>query len=132
MRDRAILMLFIGYGLRAGEVGGLQLDDLDWENGTAPGPLPQNPAEPICGRCSVGVGYAILRYVREARPSGFGRRLFFTTHAPDPAARPKNPRARWSATAWRASTSSPAGAVHSRPCGMPRLSICWIRACRRR
>ena len=31
-RDRAILMLFIAYGLRAGEVGGLRLDDLDWEN----------------------------------------------------------------------------------------------------
>jgi integrase/recombinase XerD len=31
-RDRAILMLFIGYGLRTGEVGGLTLDDLDWEN----------------------------------------------------------------------------------------------------
>ena len=33
-RDRAILMLFIAYGLRAGEVGGLRLDDLDWENET--------------------------------------------------------------------------------------------------
>ena len=31
-RDRAILMLFVAYGLRAGEVGGLRLDDLDWEN----------------------------------------------------------------------------------------------------
>ena len=29
-RDRAILMLLIVYGLRAGEVRGLQLDDLDW------------------------------------------------------------------------------------------------------
>jgi integrase/recombinase XerD len=29
-RDRAILMLFIAYGLRAGEVGGLRLDDLVW------------------------------------------------------------------------------------------------------
>ena len=33
-RDRAILMLLIVYGLRAGEVRGLQLDDLDWENET--------------------------------------------------------------------------------------------------
>lgn len=31
-RDRAILMLFAAYGLRAGEVRGLQLDDIDWEN----------------------------------------------------------------------------------------------------
>ena len=33
-RDRAILMLLIVYGLRAGEVRTLQLDDLDWENET--------------------------------------------------------------------------------------------------
>ena len=33
-RDRAILMLFVAYGLRASEVTGLQLDDLDWENET--------------------------------------------------------------------------------------------------
>ena len=33
-RDRAILMLLIVYGLRAGEVRTLQLGDLDWENET--------------------------------------------------------------------------------------------------
>ena len=33
-RDRAILMLCAAYGLRSGEVRGLQLDDLDWENET--------------------------------------------------------------------------------------------------
>ena len=33
-RDRAILMLFATYGLRSGEVAGLQLDDLDWEEET--------------------------------------------------------------------------------------------------
>ena len=33
-RDRAILMLFAAYGLRAGEVRILQLDDLDWEEET--------------------------------------------------------------------------------------------------
>ncbi|WP_442580315.1 tyrosine-type recombinase/integrase [Mesorhizobium sp. ASY16-5R] len=80
-RDRAILMLFVTYGLRAGEVAGLRLDDLDWEN------------EVIRVRCSKPgrthiwplsheVGHAILRYIREARPSGFGRSLFFTAHAP--------------------------------------------------
>jgi site-specific recombinase XerD len=80
-RDRAILMLFIAYGLRAGEVGGLQLDDIDWEN------------ETLRVRCfktgrthfyplSRGIGQAILHYIREVRPSGFGRALFFTLQAP--------------------------------------------------
>src|SRR5208337_4249132 len=67
-RDRAILMLFISYGLRAGEVGGLRLDDLDRDNeglrvrGPKPGRTHTYPL-------SRGVGEAILRYIREVRPS---------------------------------------------------------------
>ncbi len=80
-RDRAILMLFIGYGLRAGEVGGLQLDDLDWENAMLRVRCPK-PGRTHLWPLSQGVGHAILRYVRDVRPSGFGRSLFFTTHAP--------------------------------------------------
>jgi integrase/recombinase XerD len=53
-RDRAILMLFVGYGLRTGEVGGLRLDDLDWEKRHAPGPLPETgpcpSLAPVAGR----------------------------------------------------------------------------------
>jgi integrase/recombinase XerD len=80
-RDRAILMLFIGYGLRAGEIAGLQLDDLDWENAILRVRCPK-PGRTHLWPLSEGVGHAILRYVREARPSGFERRLFFTMHAP--------------------------------------------------
>ena len=80
-RDRAILMLFIGYGLRTGEVGGLRLDDLDWENAMLRVRCPK-PGRTDLWPLSQGVGHAILRYIREARPSGFGRNLFFTTHAP--------------------------------------------------
>jgi integrase/recombinase XerD len=80
-RDRAILMLFIAYGLRAGEVGGLRLDDLDWENER----LRVRCSKP--GRTHVyplsrGVGDAVLPYLREVRPSGFGRALFFTMRSP--------------------------------------------------
>lgn len=80
-RDRAILMLFIGYGLRTGEVGGLRLDDLDWENAMLRVRCPK-PGRTHLWPLSQGVGHAILRYIREARPSGFGRSLFFTTRAP--------------------------------------------------
>ncbi|MCH2396379.1 MULTISPECIES: tyrosine-type recombinase/integrase [Alphaproteobacteria] len=78
---RAILMLFIGYGLRTGEVGGLRLDDLDWENAMLRVRCPK-PGRTHLWPLSQGVGHAILRYIREARPSGFGRSLFFTTLAP--------------------------------------------------
>ena len=80
-RDRAILMLFIAYGLRAGEVGGLRLDDLDWENEMLQVRCPK-PGRTHTYSLSRGVGDAILRYIREVRPSGFGRTLFFTMCAP--------------------------------------------------
>ena len=90
-RDRAILMLLIAYGLRAGEVGGLRLDDLDWENGMLRVRCPK-PGRTHLWPLSQEVGHAILRYIREARPSGFGRSLFFTIARADPAAWQKNPR----------------------------------------
>lgn len=80
-RDRAILMLLIVYGLRAGEIRGLQLDDLDWENGMLRVRCPK-PGRTHLWPLSHEVGHAILRYIREARPLGFGRSLFFTAHAP--------------------------------------------------
>jgi len=80
-RDRAILMLFIAYGLRAGEVRRLQLDDFDWENELL------RVHRPKSGRTqfyplSQSVGQAVIRYIRDVRPSGFGRSLFFTLIAP--------------------------------------------------
>jgi len=80
-RDRAILMLFIAYGLRAGEVGGLRLDDFDWENEMLRVRCPK-PGRTHSYPLSRAVGDAILRYMREVRPSGFGRALFFTMCAP--------------------------------------------------
>ena len=80
-RDRAILMLFVAYGLRAGEVGGLRLDDLDWEGEILRVRCPK-PGRVHSWPLSHEVGHAILRYIREARPSGFGRVLFFTSRAP--------------------------------------------------
>jgi len=80
-RDRAILMLFIAYGLRAGEVSGLRLDDLSWENEILRVRCPK-PSRTHTYPLSRGVGDAILRYIREVRPSGLGRALFFTMRAP--------------------------------------------------
>jgi len=80
-RDCAIVMLFVTYGLRAGEVVGLTLDDLDWENGMLRVRCPK-PGRTHLWPLSHEVGHAILRYIQEARPTGFGRSLFFTSHAP--------------------------------------------------
>ena len=80
-RDRAILMLLVTYGLRAGEVAGLRLEDLDWENEILRVRCPK-PGRTHVWPLSPDVGNAILLYIREARPTGLGRSLFFTSHAP--------------------------------------------------
>ena len=80
-RDRAILMLFVAYGLRAGEVGGLQLDDLDWEEETLRVRCPK-PGRTCLYPLSRGVGQAILRYIIEVRPPRAERSLFLTLRAP--------------------------------------------------
>ncbi|MDE0713356.1 MAG: tyrosine-type recombinase/integrase [Gammaproteobacteria bacterium] len=81
VRSRAVVMLLVTYGLRAGEVAGLRLDDLDWKNETL------RVRRPKSGRTdryplSRGVGQAILRYLREVRPSCPERALFLTLSAP--------------------------------------------------
>jgi len=80
-RDRAILMLLIVYGLRAGEVRTLQLDDLDWENETL------RVHRPKTGRTDLfplsrAVGQAIIRYLVDVRPRRPERALFLTLSAP--------------------------------------------------
>ncbi len=80
-RDRAILMLLVAYGLRSGEVRGLQLHDIDWENEIVRVRRPK-PGRTHFYPLSTGVGQAILRYILEVRPRRSERTLFFTLHAP--------------------------------------------------
>ena len=80
-RDRAILMLLTGYGLRAGEVSSLQLDDLNWEEEML------RVRRSKSGRTDLyplsrGVGHAILRYLLDVRSSRPERSLFLTIRAP--------------------------------------------------
>jgi len=81
IRDRAILMLLITYGLRAGEVCGLQLDDLNWKQEMLRVRCPK-PGRTHLYPLSQHVGQAVLHYLREVRPSQPERRLFLTLRAP--------------------------------------------------
>ena len=81
VRDRAILMVLIAYGLRSGEVAGLRLEDLNWERERLQVRCPK-PGRTHHYPLSRGVGQAILRYLRELRPRRPGRALFFTLNAP--------------------------------------------------
>jgi len=80
-RDHAMLLLLARLGLRAGEVAGLQIEDIDWENaqitvrskkgdGWTRMPLPAD------------VGKAIARYLRYDRPSPPWHNVFVCIHAP--------------------------------------------------
>ena len=80
-RDRAILMIFTSYALRATEVARLQLNDFDWEQETL------RVRSSKAGRThlyplSPSVGQVVLRYIREVRPVRPERTLFLRLVAP--------------------------------------------------
>ena len=81
LRDYAILQLLATYGLRAGEITRLRLDDIDWR------------AEALCIRHSKTrahsllplmepVGEALIDYLRHGRPRTDAREIFIRSRAP--------------------------------------------------
>lgn len=81
IRDCAILMLLSRYGLRAGEIVALRLDDIDWRrevirvHHAKTGSTSYLPLLPE-------VGNAILKYLQKARPKTSFRQIFIRNHAP--------------------------------------------------
>ena len=79
-RDRAVLLLLVRLGLRAGDIVHLRHTDIDWEHGavhvTGKGrrqsvlPLPQD------------VGDAILSYLKHGRPDVVDEHVFLRVNAP--------------------------------------------------
>ncbi|PYX86729.1 MAG: integrase, partial [Acidobacteria bacterium] len=79
-RDYAILLLLARLGLRAGEVFGLQLEDINWRAGEilirGKGMLHDRMPLPA------DVGEALASYLRQDRPACPTRRVFVCTRAP--------------------------------------------------
>ncbi|MEO5610317.1 MAG: tyrosine-type recombinase/integrase [Ornithinibacter sp.] len=77
-RDRAVVMILVRLGLRAGEVARLNLDDIDWANGalkvTGKG---REHTLPI----PVDVGQALAAWLR-LRPAALDRAVFVRMRAP--------------------------------------------------
>jgi integrase len=78
-RNYAILLLLARLGLRAGEVVGLNLEDIDWENTRIT----------VCGKgkwaqlpLPADVARAIAHYLRRDRPHCSCRRVFIRDYAP--------------------------------------------------
>jgi len=79
-RDYAALLLMVAYGMGAGEVLGLRLDDVDWRDATLRVVRPKTGVEillPLLGP----VGHALGTYLRTARQRHPSRREIFLVAA---------------------------------------------------
>lgn len=82
IRARAILMLLTVYGLRAGEICKLQLDDFDWKNETIKITRSKN-FKPQILPLSKTVGDCILDYLKKVRFNNCpNREIFLTMQSP--------------------------------------------------
>jgi integrase/recombinase XerD len=79
-RDFAILTLLCRLGLRAGEVTGMALEDLDWRRGelVVHGKARRDETLPL----PADVGEAIATYLAEGRPEARSRSVFLRCYAP--------------------------------------------------
>ncbi len=77
IRNKAILLLLSVYGLRAGEVVRLTLDDFDWKADRITVQRSKNHRKQAFPLCRT-VGMAITRYLREVRPAAKHREIFLT------------------------------------------------------
>ncbi len=79
-RDYAILMLLTRLGLRAGEVAGIGLSDIDWRQGLL---MVRGKGNSLDGLpVPVDVGEAVADYIRHGRPRCKSRVLFVSVRAP--------------------------------------------------
>src|SRR5439155_8299399 len=79
-RDYALISLLLRLGLRAREVAGLRLDDIDWRAGelVVRGKGGREDRLPL----AADVGEAIASYLRRGRPASDRRELFLRARAP--------------------------------------------------
>jgi len=79
-RNHAILLLLARLGVRAGEVVGLNLDDIDWSTGqiTIRGKGGKSAQLPL----AADVGAALAAYLRHDRPQSATRSVFLRHRAP--------------------------------------------------
>src|SRR6266446_2944460 len=81
LRERAIALLLARLGLRACEVIGLRIDDIDWGCGCLLIRAAKNHRErslPLCQE----VGDALVAFLKRARPTSSHRELFLRLNAP--------------------------------------------------
>ena len=81
LRNRAILLLLVTYGLRAGEVARLRLEDIDWREERIRIRQSKTGAESHLPLVAP-VGNALLEYLQRGRPQSERREVFLGIYAP--------------------------------------------------
>jgi integrase len=81
LRDYAILLLLSTYGMRAGEIRRLRLEDIDWHAETLHVRYSKTGGHSLLPLMPP-VGEALLNYLRRGRPKTDVRQIFIRTRAP--------------------------------------------------
>jgi integrase/recombinase XerD len=81
LRDHAILLLLSTYGLRAGEITALQLDDIDWRKDQLHIRHSKTGGESFLPLLP-SIGEVILKYLQRGRPVTSARAVFLRARAP--------------------------------------------------
>ena len=80
-RDRAIVFLLVGYGVRRGQVTELQLEDLDWRERTIRF-APHKGGKEVRHTLGPAVAQALASYLRHERPPSGSRFVFLRCRRP--------------------------------------------------
>jgi integrase/recombinase XerD len=80
-RDFAILLTLMTYGVRAGQLTSLRLDDVNWRDSRIIFP-PAKRGRPINAPLTAAVGNALLQYICDGRPASRERQVFLSLIPP--------------------------------------------------
>jgi site-specific recombinase XerD len=82
-RDFAMLATLMTYGVRAGQLSDLRLEDVHWRDARITFPAAKR-GRPINAPLTAAVGDALLQYIREGRPNSVSREVFLSSDPPFP------------------------------------------------
>jgi integrase/recombinase XerD len=80
-RNFAILLTLMTYGVRAGQLTSLRLDDVNWRDSRITFPAAKR-GRPINAPLTAAVGDALLQYIRHGRPASRERQVFLSLVPP--------------------------------------------------
>jgi integrase len=80
-RDFAILLMLMTYGIRAGQLAGLRLQDVNWRDSQITFPAAKR-GRVVTAPLTTSVGWALLEYIRDGRPETTARQIFLSLDPP--------------------------------------------------